>query len=429
MSSPRPDTASPEPTPLDTSEITGLFPALTEPGPTYLDSAATTQKPLPVIAAIDGYHRRRTANAGRGTYRWATTLTTEIERIRRATAHFIGAQPDEIVFTSGATAALNAVAHSWALTALTDGDEILYSPSDHASNVYPWLHLRDTLAHFGRHIHLVPYRTTVTGEADLGDIAAKLTARTRLVTVSHVHHVFGARNRLTRLRALLEPQVAVCVDASQSGGHIRIDTEQLGADFLVLSPHKMFAAPGTGVLFCHRRRHDELTAFLPGGNSGVRPADSTSLRAGAMPHRLEGGTHNIPGILALGAALEVLTDIGLPMITAHNLALTRQLIEGLRDIAGVRLLPGPAHAPRPQGYGIVSFTMDAMTGTDLGFVLAESGFLVRTGAHCVPPLPPPGSHPVAAEPDSVRVSTHVYTTAYQIERFLTCLSTIATEVR
>ncbi len=416
----------------DIAAIRALFPALGGDGPVYLDSAATTQKPLPVIEAIDDYHRRRTANAGRGTYPWATTLTRAVEQVRADTARFLGALPHEVVFTSGATAALNAVALSWGLTALDDGDEILYSPRDHASNVYPWLQLRATLAHFGRHIRLVPYRTTALGEADTADIAAKLSPRTRLLTVSHLHHVFGARNTLEEIRDLIGPRVAVCFDCSQSAGHLPIDVRELGADFAVLSAHKMFGAPGTGVLFCHSRVHDRLRPFLPGGNSAVRVRDSALLPA-EMPGLLEGGTHNLPGILALGAALRVLDSIGVHTIARHNHRLTRRLIDTMASIPGLRLPPGPAHGPCDTGYGIVSFTLDGIGATDLGFVLSELGFLVRTGAHCVPAdIGASSQHHtdmVAADEDSVRVSTHIYTGADEIDRFLDCLTTLATEVR
>ncbi|WP_067676869.1 aminotransferase class V-fold PLP-dependent enzyme [Nocardia miyunensis] len=398
-----------------------LFPSVTAAAEVYLDSASTTQKPAPVIAAVEVYLRERTANAGRGSYPWATTLTRAIEHVRERTAAHLGAAPEEIVFTPGATAGLNAVALSWGLANLDDGDEILYSPRDHASNVYPWLHLRDTLARFGRRIRLIPYRVTELGEADTVEIAARISPRTRLITVSHLHHVFGALNTLEELRERLDPRILLCFDCSQSGGHLPIDVTELRADFAVLSAHKMFGAPGTGVLYCARRVHDQLAPFLPGGNSGVAPANS-SLAYAAMPERLEGGTHNIPGVLALGAALDVLDEIGTDVIAEHNRALTRRLIEGLRPLPGLEFSPGPAHAPCETGYGTVSFTLAGIGSTDLGFVLAEAGFLVRTGAHCVPPADG------GDDADSVRVSTHIYTTADDIDRFVACLAEIAREV-
>ncbi|MEC3956601.1 aminotransferase class V-fold PLP-dependent enzyme [Nocardia sp. CDC153] len=398
-----------------------LFPSLGETSDIYLDSASTTQKPVPVIRAVHLYHSERTANAGRGTYPWASSLTRRIEEVREAMAEFIGAAPDEVVFTGGSTAGMNAVALSWALTNLRDGDEILYSPRDHASNVYPWHHLRRLLEGFGRRIRLVPYRLTQLGEADIEDVAARITPRTRLITVGHLHHVFGTLTTLEELRGRIDPDIALCFDCSQSGGHLPVRVDELDADFAVFAAHKMFGAPGTGVLYCRRRRHGELTPFLPGGNSAVSLTDS-GLLAGAMPQLLEGGTQNIPGILALGAALEVLTEVGLGTIADHNRALTQRLITSLRAIPGVEFLPGPAYAPCETGYGILSFTLDGISATDLGFVLSELGFLVRTGAHCVP------ADDVPMDEDSVRVSTHVYNTFDEIDRFTECVATIAEEV-
>ncbi|MFE9577961.1 aminotransferase class V-fold PLP-dependent enzyme [Nocardia sp. NPDC006044] len=412
------------------ADIRKLFPALAESTEIYLDSAATTQKPLPVIETIHRYHSSRTANAGRGTYPWATGLTTRLNRIRERTAAFIGAQhPDEVVFTGGATAALNAVTLSWGLAALADGDEILYSPADHASNVHPWHHLRGLLARFGRRIELVPYRVTGDGEADTADILAKVTPRTRLITASHLHHVYGGLTTLAPLRGRLDPAILLCFDCSQSGGHVPVDVTELGADFAIFAAHKMFGAPGTGILYCHRRVHASLVPFLPGGNSGVLVSEA-GLIPGAMPALLEGGTHNIPGILALGSALEVLESFDIGAIEEHNRELTLRLIDGLRPIRGLDFLPGPAYAPSAVGYGITSFTLDGISATDLGFVLSELGFLVRTGLHCTVAIQDGavGGRLAEAE-DSVRVSTHIYNTADEIDRFTQCVTTIAEEVR
>ncbi|MEU8898573.1 aminotransferase class V-fold PLP-dependent enzyme [Nocardia sp. NPDC048505] len=397
-----------------------LFPALAESSEVYLDSAATTQKPRPVIETIERYHASRTANAGRGTYPWATGLSTRLARVRDRAAAFIGAQhSDEVVFTGGATAALNAVALSWGLAELADGDQILYNPVDHASNVYPWHHLRQLLARFGRRIELVEYRSTATGEADTADILAKLTPRTRLVTTSHLHHVYGGLTTLEELRGRLDPRVLLCFDCSQSGGHLPLDVTELGADFAVFAAHKMLGAPGTGILYCHRRIHDQLLPFLPGGNSGVQLTEAGLTRTG-MPELMEGGTQNIPGILALGSALEVLESFDMAAVAAHNRELTLRLIEGLRRVPGCEFLPGPAYAPCAVGYGIVSFTLAGITAADLGFVLGELGFLVRTGLHCTTAS--------GADADSVRVSTQVYTTFDEIDRFTACVETIAEEV-
>ncbi|MFD5176589.1 aminotransferase class V-fold PLP-dependent enzyme [Nocardia sp. NPDC058379] len=404
------------PTPVPAT-IRDRFPALADPAVVYLDSAATTQKPDTVIAAVTGYHAEHTANAGRGTYSWATALSARIAAVRSRAAAFVGAaHPDEIVFTAGATAALGAVAHSWGLAVLDDGDEILYNPADHASNVLPWHHLRDTLARFGRRIVLRPYRSTTAGEADIDDIAAQVGPRTRLITTSHLHHVYGGLTTLEELRGRIDPEILLCFDCSQSGGHLPVDVLDLGADFAVFAGHKMFGAPGIGLLYCRRRVHDRLRPFLPGGHSGVRVGDTGLITTG-MPEMLEGGTYNIPGILSLAPAFDLLDELDPIAIAAHNRELTLRLIDGLRPLPGLEFLPGPAYAGCAVGYGIVSFTLDGISATDLGFVLADAGFLVRTGAHCVP-----GTEPGA---DSVRVSTHLYNTLDEIDRFVACVAGLA----
>ncbi|WP_336082298.1 aminotransferase class V-fold PLP-dependent enzyme [Nocardia sp. SSK8] len=393
------------------------FPALADDAVVYLDSAATAQKPESVIAAVTGYHRAHTANAGRGTYSWATTLSARVAAIRSRAAGFLGARhPDEIVFAAGATAALGTIAHSWGLHTLDDGDEILYNPADHAANVLPWHHLRDTLARFGRRIVLRPYRSTRTGEADTDDILAQVGPRTRLITTSHLHHVYGGLTTLEELRGRIDPEILLCFDCAQSGGHLPVDVTELGADFAVFAGHKMFGAPGVGLLYCHRRVHDRLRPFLPGGGSGVRVTE-TGLTGSGMPALLEGGTANLPGILSLAPAFDLLDEVGLAAVAAHNRALTLRLIAGLRPVPGLDFLPGPAYADCAVGYGIVSFTLDGIGAADLGFVLADAGFLVRTGAHCVP-----GAEDGAG---SVRVSTHLYTTLDEIDRFVACVSGLA----
>ncbi|WP_249040460.1 aminotransferase class V-fold PLP-dependent enzyme [Nocardia cyriacigeorgica] len=410
----------PAPARREIATARALFPSLADTGEVYLDSAATTQKPWPVIDAVTGYHRTHTANAGRGSYRWSTTLTARIAQVRERMAGFIGAaHTDEVVFTGGATAGLNAIALSWGLAALDDGDQILFNPRDHAANVRPWQHVREIMARFGRRIELVPYRMTELGEADVADIAAKLGPRTRLITTSHLHHVYGAVTTLEELRGRIPDRVLLCFDCSQSGGHLPVDVVELGADFAVFAAHKMFGAPGAGVLYCHRRVHDQLIPFLPGGGPGLGGSASA-----AMPDLLEGGTPDIPALLALGAAVEVLESFGMPAIAEHNRDLTLRLVDGLRTVPGVRLLPGPAHAPCASGYGIASFTLDGISAGDLGFVLAESGFMVRTGAHCVPADPAAA----AGETDSVRVSTQIYNTRTEIDRFTDCVRQIAEEV-
>ena len=394
------------------------FPSLSaSPGIVYLDSAATTQKPQQVIDAVTRELVIQAANPGRGSYPWSTRAARRLAAVRERTARFIGAgSPEEVVFVPGATAGLNAVAMSWGLANLADGDEILFSPNDHSSNVFPWVQLRQVLARFGRRITLVPYSVTATGAADTDDILAKISPRTRLITVTHVHNVFGSLTSLQELRGRLAPAVRLCFDCSQSVGHVPVDMTELDADFAVFSGHKMFGVAGTGVLYARRRVHPELTPFLPGGGSGVRMLGG-HLGELSMPEGLEGGTPNAAGIAALGAAMDFIDGIGIERVAEHGRALTRLLIDGLRDLPRVTLLPGVAWAARPVGYGIVSFRVDGVRSDDVGFALSSQGIYVRTGNHC---------RPAGSEyEDSVRVSVHAYNSGYEIESFTGFVALIA----
>jgi len=398
------------------------FPALmADPGIVYLDSAATSQKPQRVIDAVTAELAASTANPGRGAYPWSTRAARRLAEVRARAARFIGADsPDEIVFVSGSTAGLNAVAMSWGLANLADGDEILFSPLDHSSNVYPWVNLRQVLARFGRRITLVPYRLTAAGEADTSDILAKVSPRTRLITAAHVHNVFGSMTTLEELNGKIDSSIRLCFDCSQSVGHVPVDVTKLHSDFAAFSGHKMFGVPGTGVLYLRRRVHSELVPFLPGGGTGIRLLDG-ALRGLSMPEGMEGGTPNLAGISALGAAMDFIDDLGIERIAAHGQALTRFLVERLRGVPHLRPLPGAAWADCQAGYGIVSFRIDGIRSGDVGFALSSEGFYVRTGSHCLPS----GS----GYDDSVRVSVHVYNSVQELDRFAGFLSLVTEGTR
>lgn len=406
-------------TSLDNAALRGRFPALAaRPSVVYLDSASTTQKPDRVVEAVRRALTEDMANPGRGSYPWATRAAGVVESVRGRVAAFVGAaHADEIVFTSGATAALNAVASSWGLANLRDGDEILFNPVDHASTVLPWAQVRDVLALFGVRVRLVPYGTTSTGAADTADVLAKVSPRTRLITTSHVHNVFGSLTTLAELRGRLSEDVLLCFDCSQSAGHTPLDVRALRADFAVLSAHKMFGVAGTGVLYANRRVHDELTPFQPGGTTAVALTDDR-LSPGPMPGLLEGGTPHLAGIVALDAAIDLVEEIGVNAIAAHDLELTTRLVDRLRLLAGVRLLPSWTGTDEVR-HGIVSFTVDGISAADVGFVLASHEIFVRTGNHCV----------ARYDLDSVRASTHVHNGAGDVDRLADLVATIAKEAR
>ncbi|WP_279582539.1 aminotransferase class V-fold PLP-dependent enzyme [Fodinicola feengrottensis] len=260
------------------------------------------------------------------------------------------------------------------------------------------------LRRLGVQVRLVPYEMTGAGEIDVEDLLGKVTHRTRIVVATHIHHVFGSLSALDDLN----PSIVRCLDCSQSVGHVDVDVQQLGVDFAVFSAHKLFGSPGAGVLYCHRRVHDRLDPFLPGG-SGRTTA--------GLPALLEGGTPNIPAVLSLGKAIDFVAEVGIDRIAEHVRLLTRLVVERLRTVPRLEFTPGPAWSRCAAGYGIVSFRLPEISASDVGFALSSENFYVRTGNHCLPEG--------ADFEDSVRVSLHLYNTEAEVERFADFLGRVA----
>lgn len=375
------------------------------PGLVYLDSAATTPMPRPVIEAVHRHLTTATINPGRGSYRLAGNAATAIEEVRGQVAAFLNAPDCEgIAFTSGTTAALNALTRGWAAHALRPGDEILLSPADHAATTGPWHALAATLP-----VRLVSYKLTPSGDPDVADIAARVTSRTRAAVITHVHNVYGERASVAEIRRLLGPDVIIVLDAAQSIGHFAVDVRALGADAVAFSAHKMFGPPGTGVLYLAPRLRQAMTVTAEGG---------VSANATGLARVLERGTPNTAGIAGLGAAIGFLTGYGLDRVHAELSALTRGLVERLRALPGTELLPGVAYSTAcTTGYGIVSFRLAGISFADAGFIFDDAGICVRTGTHCAR-QPGPGG-------DSIRISAHAYTTPGDLDRACQALAWIS----
>lgn len=378
-------------------------------GRIYADSAATTLKPVPVLQAVERALTDLCANPGRGTYQTATRTAAAVERVREQVAEFVGAQsPDEVAFTSGATAALNGFAQSWGEANLSDGDAVIVGSADHQANVAPWRALQRRLAARKIHISLVDYALNASGDASVESVASRMHERVKLIALTHIHNVFGDQTLVAEVRRAVGPDVRIVLDGAQSVGHIPVDVNGLGIDALAFSGHKMFASMGTGVLWAASRIHEELPAVAHGGHSTSR---------GAMAERFEAGTPNVPGILSLGAALDFVCDLGLDLIERHLAELTVPLIAGLQGIESLEFLPGVGHSSCGVGYGIASFRLRSQTAADVGFVLDQRGISVRTGSHCS------GDPDIAG--DSVRVSLHTYNTADEVSQIVEAIAECA----
>lgn len=382
-------------------DLRAQFPILADPsGPVYLDSAATSQKPRAVLDAAHAYATTGNANAGRGSYPWANRTTALVERAAERVKEFL-ADPDparsEVWLNSGTTEGLRAVARDWLPELLADGDEIVVPFADHQANLSPWLEARALLARQGVRVEVrpMPYQPG-SGDYDHTALAELVGPRTRFVAVTHVHHVYGGDMNIDRIRRAVGPEVPICLDAAQGVGHLPLSVAELDVDFVVFSGHKAMALPGTGAVWARQARGPR---FGPGGWSG---------------------TPNTVGAASLLAALDWLSAAGPDRIARWTAALTARLTDGLRrldayQVLGCRLSLA-ADSPVQRRQSIVTFRHRDIPSSDLGFILFGHGFMVRSDNHCQA-----GS---GERTGSVRVSTHVYNTAEEIDRLVDVLGTL-----
>lgn len=400
------------------NDVRCMFPAfVSRPGTIFFDNAATTQKPAKVVEAIVRFYENECANAGRGASTMSTRARMNIERVRTAVADFLGAGTDDIAFTGGATDSLNLVALSWGLGNLEDGDEIMLCLEDHRSATLPWLSLAETLKAFGKNIKIVPFAIHEVGDYDLKSIRAVVSARTRLLAMTHVHHVFGLEMEVQAVREIVGERVVISLDASQSVGHTPVKISDLPVDFISFSGHKMFGPSGVGVLWARPDRQAQMRPVRIGGGTHAEIVDDgQALRlGGALRDLCEAGTYDTPSILGLGEALNFINSIGVERIEAHVSSLTRYLFEQVSQIAGIEFAPGPGICGCPGGFGILAFRFQQAESADVAFLLDSENIMVRAGQLCT------GKQ--TEGDDYVRISLHVYNTFDEVDRLVEVLRT------
>ncbi|NBC37007.1 SufS family cysteine desulfurase [Novosphingobium sp. FSY-8] len=363
---------------LDTAAIRADFPGLqTGDGAPwhYLDSGATAQKPQSVIDATVRAMGADYATVHRGVYARSADMTTAFEAARRRVASFIGGAEAEIVFTRGATEAINLVAHSWGNTHLRAGDRILISTLEHHSNIVPWQLLRDRV---GVEIDVCPL--TADGQIDLDAAERMLTPAHKLVALAHVSNVLGSVLDAPRAVALAHGVGAkILLDGCQAVPRLAVDVAALGCDFYAFSAHKLYGPTGIGALWARADILDGMAPWMGGGAMIDRVTFDRTTYAPA-PQRFEAGTPQIIEAIGLAAAIDYVEAIGLPAIHAHEAALVRQLRDALRGMNDVRLF-GPEDSA-----GIVSFALEGIHPHDLGTILDEANVAIRAGHHCAQPL-------------------------------------------
>jgi cysteine desulfurase/selenocysteine lyase len=400
----------------DVEEIRSCFPIFQDNSDKiFFDNASTTQKPNVVIAAMNKFYNSDCANASRGSYSWSTKLTRAVEESRETLAGFIGAKSAQLAFTHGATDSLNLVATNWGLHNLQDGDEVMVCPDDHLSAVLPWYNLAAVLKRFNVSINIVPFQMHPSGTYDRRSISNGISSKTRLIVLTHIHHVYGMEMDLPELKALIPPTVLISLDVSQSVGHIPINVADLGADFVSFSGHKMFASNGIGCLWTSERSLAQLWPMRVGAKTELRQVEAgLELDSTKLANVVECGTLNLPGILSLSAAVRFMQQVDPTEAANHCSELTKYLVGKLRSVSGLEFAPGIGSCDCTRGYGIVSFRIEELRSADIGAFLDSEGIFVRTGDHC--------RAPESEGADFIRVSLQMYNTQDEVDRFVEVLN-------
>lgn len=369
----------------------------------YLDSAATSQKPRVVLEALQRYYEEYNANVHRGLYRIAERATLAYEEARAKVAAFVGAPPEELIFTRGTTEAINLVAYSYGDAFVRPGDEILVTEMEHHSNLVPWQLLAQRR---GARLRFVRVRPE-DGTLDLDSLDRCLTERTRVVAVTHQSNVVGTINPVRDIAERAHAVGAVVlVDGAQSVPHMPVRVQDLGCDFLAFSGHKMCGPTGIGALWGRRELLEAMPPFHGGGEMIERVELETSTYKDP-PHRFEAGTPNIADAIALGVAVDYLQAVGMDAVRAHEKALVRYALAQLAEVKGLRLY-GPRD-PELRG-GAVAFSLEGVHPHDVAQVLDGEGVCVRAGHHCAQPL-----HRALGVPATARASVYLYNTPEDID--------------
>jgi cysteine desulfurase / selenocysteine lyase len=357
--------------PLD---VLADFPAIPQ-GWHYLDTAATSQKPKPVLDAINRAYGETYATVHRGVYQRSADMTLAYEAARRRVAQFLGGAENEIVFVRGATEGINLVAQCWAGTQLKAGDRILLSTLEHHSNIVPWQLVAERI---GAEIDVVPL--TADQRIDLDALEAMLTERHKLVALAHVSNVLGSVLDAKRATELAHKVGAkILLDGCQAVPRMPVDVAEIGCDFYVMSGHKLYGPTGIGVLWGRYALLDAMPPFQGGGSMIDRVTFAKTTYA-PPPGRFEAGTPHIVGVVGLHAAIDYVDGIGLERIHAHETALVTQARAALAQLNSVKLF-GPADSA-----GIVSFSVEGVHPHDVATILDEANVAIRAGHHCAQPL-------------------------------------------
>lgn len=375
----------------------------------FLDNAATSQKPDSVIEAVDGYYRGYNANVRRGVHALSYKATEAYEGARRKVAEFIGAGPEEVVFTRGTTESINLVAATLGAQVLEEGSEILLTTLEHHANIVPWQIIAGKT---GARIVAAPLKES--GDVDLDIFRTLLSEKTKIVAIAHISNALGTVNPVKEMTRLAKEAGAyVLVDGAQAVHHRPVDVKEIGCDFYAFSGHKMYGPTGIGALYGRYEVLENLPPYQGGGDMIASVSFEKTLYA-QPPQRYEAGTPNISGAVGLAAAVDFLQEVGIDAIAAHDKALMERCEQVLAQANGVVVVGKPRDR-----CGAISFTVKNAHPHDVGTVLDREGIAVRAGHHCAQPL-----MRALDLPATVRASFAVYNTLEDIEALGSALSRV-----
>lgn len=355
------------------------FPLLENENITYIDSGATTQKPIQVIKAVEEFYQKYNANPHRGAYSLSVEATEQYENTRTKIAKFINAKHrEEIIFSKNATESLNLIAYSYGLDNLKKDDEVVISIMEHHSNLVPWQKMTKQTGSKLNYMY-INENYEITDE----EIESKITDKTKIVGITHVSNVLGTINNVKKIIKYAHKKGAVViVDASQSIPHMKIDVQDLEADFLVFSGHKMLAPLGIGVLYGKREILNKMTPFLMGGDM-IEYVYEQETTFAPLPNKFEAGTQNVEGVIGLGAAIDYIENLGYNKIQEIEHEVISYARQELSKLDYLTLYTTPNEENHSS---VISFNINGVHPHDVASILDSEGVCVRSGNHCAQPL-------------------------------------------
>lgn len=394
---------------MEINNIKKDFPLLENESITYLDSGATTQKPIQVIKAVEEFYQKYNANPHRGAYSLSVEATEQYENTRTKIAKFINAKHrEEIIFSKNATESLNLIAYSYGLDNLKKDDEVVISIMEHHSNLVPWQKMTKQTGSKLNYMY-INENYEITDE----EIENKITEKTKIVGITHVSNVLGTINNVKKIIKYAHKKGAVViVDASQSIPHMKIDVQDLDADFLVFSGHKMLAPLGIGVLYGKREILNKMTPFLMGGDM-IEYVYEQETTFAPLPNKFEAGTQNVEGVIGLGAAIDYIENLGYDKIQEIEHEVISYARQELSKLDYLTLYTTPNEENHSS---VISFNIKGVHPHDVASILDSEGVCVRSGNHCAQPL-----MRFLGIDSTCRASFYIYNTKEDVDRLVKAL--------